>query len=348
MVQSLRWARPIIVDHSTPLMHTGWAVGVVIPARDEERHIADVLNSIPEWVDAIVVVDDHSTDATALKAQTALQRRNLEGWSGKWWIQDLSVCKYAANRSGVGAAIDSGMQFLLAQAEAGIWCEQDAQWCAAVMDGDGQMCAGDLNALVTPLVEDRADHAKGNRSMHQLGLTQMPPIRRIGTWILTHLTNLASGMTISDPQSGYAVSSHEVIKNWDFSRKWDVYGYPNHRLIELARGKWRVQEIPVRGIYNGSRSHLRIPAFFAGVALLLWSGLFQRGWDWYVLGNGRGDNLNEIGLLARATVVGMWFSGWSSLLACVPVAYVLESWTYLGIFAAYFVLAMLLCRVVDR
>ncbi|MDP6639767.1 MAG: glycosyltransferase family 2 protein, partial [Candidatus Poseidoniaceae archaeon] len=233
MVQSLRWARPIIVDHSTPLMHTGWAVGVVIPARDEERHIADVLNSIPEWVDAIVVVDDHSTDATALKAQTALQRRNLEGWSGKWWIQDLSVCKYAANRSGVGAAIDSGMQFLLAQAEAGIWCEQDAQWCAAVMDGDGQMCAGDLNALVTPLVEDRADHAKGNRSMHQLGLTQMPPIRRIGTWILTHLTNLASGMTISDPQSGYAVSSHEVIKNWDFSRKWDVYGYPNHRLIEL-------------------------------------------------------------------------------------------------------------------
>ena len=39
-------------------------VGVVIPAHNEERHIKDVLETLPAVVDYAVVVDDGSTDQT--------------------------------------------------------------------------------------------------------------------------------------------------------------------------------------------------------------------------------------------------------------------------------------------
>ena len=45
-------------------MYEGWKVGVVIPARNEAEHISAVLNTIPKFVDRVVVVDDGSSDGT--------------------------------------------------------------------------------------------------------------------------------------------------------------------------------------------------------------------------------------------------------------------------------------------
>ena len=41
-------------------MYKGMHVAVVIPAKDEEKHIRRVLSTIPEFVDRVVVVDDGS------------------------------------------------------------------------------------------------------------------------------------------------------------------------------------------------------------------------------------------------------------------------------------------------
>ena len=42
------------------VMYKGMHVAVVIPAKDEEEHIGNVLSTIPEFVDRVVVVDDGS------------------------------------------------------------------------------------------------------------------------------------------------------------------------------------------------------------------------------------------------------------------------------------------------
>ena len=52
----------------------GWHIGVVIPARDEEAHIAGVVEGLPETVDIAVVVNDGSTDATKERAASATAR----------------------------------------------------------------------------------------------------------------------------------------------------------------------------------------------------------------------------------------------------------------------------------
>ena len=50
-------------------MHNGWHVGVVIPAKDEELFIGAVLDTIPDFVDSVVVIDDGSSDGTSKVAK---------------------------------------------------------------------------------------------------------------------------------------------------------------------------------------------------------------------------------------------------------------------------------------
>ena len=45
-------------------MYKGSTIGVVVPAYNEERFIGDVLDSLPEYVDQVFVIDDCSTDGT--------------------------------------------------------------------------------------------------------------------------------------------------------------------------------------------------------------------------------------------------------------------------------------------
>ena len=47
-------------------MRKGWQVGVVIPAKNEESFIENVIHSIPNFVDKIVVINDGSTDKTQM------------------------------------------------------------------------------------------------------------------------------------------------------------------------------------------------------------------------------------------------------------------------------------------
>lgn len=49
-------------------MYEGSRVAAVMPALNEEAHIADVLRRMPAYVDTIIVVDDNSTDETGARA----------------------------------------------------------------------------------------------------------------------------------------------------------------------------------------------------------------------------------------------------------------------------------------
>ena len=103
----------------------GQTIGVVIPARNEEAHIGKVLETLPEFVDCAVVIDDGSTDATYKMASKA--------------SSPVEVTVLQTEGMGVGAAIDLGHQHLL---------KTIAQpFVSVVMAGDGQMDPNDLAAF---------------------------------------------------------------------------------------------------------------------------------------------------------------------------------------------------------
>ena len=226
-------------------MYQGMSIGVVIPARNESEHLSGVLSGIPSFVDKVVVVDDGSTDGTGELAGDAELVR-LEG-------------------EGVGSAIDHGHRRLLEV--------MDSEFISVVMAGDGQMDPNDMESLIAPIINRQAHHSKGER-LDRAG--KMPLHRRIGTFILSILTTLACGQTIRDPQCGYTATSSEVLESWNWERSWKGYGYPNWWLMALSERGWRIFHVPVRAIYEGQKSGIRVSSFLPKVALMLLVGLHSR------------------------------------------------------------------------
>ena len=222
-----------------------WNIGVVIPARNEEEHLPKVLETIPDFVDNVVVVDDGSTDTTASIAK------------------NFNLVKL--NGQGVGAAIDAGHQKLLQIFE--------GKFVSVVIAGDGQMDPSDMENVINPIIENKAHHVKGERTDRK---GKMPLIRQIGTLLLGLLTTLACGQRVSDPQCGYTATSSEVLKSWNFSKSWKGYGYPNWWLMNLSKNGWKIEHVPVKAIYSGQKSGLRVSSFLPKVSLMLLIGLHIR------------------------------------------------------------------------
>jgi glycosyltransferase involved in cell wall biosynthesis len=222
-------------------------VAVVVPAYCEARLIGRTLSGLPEFVDAIYVVDDASTDDTALAAAASKDPR-------------LRVLQHARNQ-GVGAAIVTGYRAALL----------DGADVVAVMAGDAQMDPADLHAVVAPVLADSADYVKGNRFRSTLR-RNMPWQRRLAGKVLSSATRWASGLQVDDCQCGYTAIGRRALCALPLGELWPRFGYPNDLLLMLARHGLRVAEVTVRPIYADERSGVR-----AWHALVI-AGLLVRRW----------------------------------------------------------------------
>jgi glycosyltransferase involved in cell wall biosynthesis len=215
----------------------GITVIVVVPAWNEEPRIGRVIRAMPPEVDAIVVVDDASTDGTHAAADLPGDAR-------------VVVVSHRENR-GVGAAIVTG--YRRAAELAG-----DSLAVFVVMAGDGQMDARDLPTVVRPIADGRADYVKGCRFGWPGANDVMPLGRRLGGEVFSRATSLAVGQRIRDSQCGYTALSSAAAKRLDLAGLWPRFGYPNDLLGQLAARRLRIVEVPVRPVYADEVSRLRL------------------------------------------------------------------------------------------
>ena len=264
-------------------MLQGWHIGVVIPARNEEEHVASVIEGLPSFVDIAVVVDDGSDDTTAAQAKNANAPCELTVLDG--------------GGKGVGSAIDMGHQHLLSTF--------NSMFISVVMAGDGQMNPTDMASLLEPIFNNQADHVKGSRLQHPEGFNRMPQYRQRASKVLAFFTTLAAGQPISDPQCGYTATSSEVLRNWNWQRSWSGYGYPNFWLVNLATQGYRIAERPVQSIYRNERSGIKPIRFFLSVGWMMAVEHHRRNLAWL-----KPKRLTPHTLFAFFA----YFLGWSALL----------------------------------
>lgn len=225
-------------------------VVVVVPALDEAPRIDRVLRGMPAWVDAIVVVDDASCDATAevVRARAAEDAR-------------VELVCHDRNR-GVGAAIATGYRHAVRRPGG----PRDA---LVVMAGDGQMHPDDLSAVVEPIARGDADYVKGDRFHGPDAAANMPLARRLGGRAFSWATSRAIGIPVSDSQCGYTALSRAASERLDLDALWPHFGYPNDLLSQVAVRGLRIVEVPVRAVYADEVSRLRLrhlPAIGALIA----------------------------------------------------------------------------------
>jgi glycosyltransferase involved in cell wall biosynthesis len=220
----------------------------IVPALNEAERIGAVVASMPARVDRILVVDDGSTDGTARAAAGPR----------------VEVLTHARRR-GVGAAIASGC--LRAR-------ELDAD-VAVVLAGDGQMDPRDLDAVIGPVLAGRADLVKGNRLQWPSGALAFPLPRLLGVVAFAAATRVATGLSIDDAQCGYVAFSSRALAEIPWRELWNSFGYPNDLLSRAARLGLLIDEVPVRPIYAGEQSKLRL-RHLPGIGFVLARALLAR------------------------------------------------------------------------
>jgi glycosyltransferase involved in cell wall biosynthesis len=242
-------------------MLEGKRVAVVVPAHNEEALIGETLAAIPDVVDRVYVVDDHSEDTTATRAQEAGDPR-------------IELIVHQQNE-GVGAAIVTGYRRALAE---GI----DV---VVVMAADGQMDPADLETIAGAVARGEVDYAKANRLFTGQAWELMPRHRYLGNAVLSMLTKIASGYWhVADSQSGYTAISREQLERLDLDRVYQRYGFPNDMLVHLNVWNARVRDFPSRPIYGvGERSEIKLRRVVPSIAWLLLKGFFWRLREKYVI-----------------------------------------------------------------
>lgn len=226
-------------------MYKNKKIGIVVPSYNEETQIGIVIDTMPEFVDKIIIVDDKSNDRTVETVHKYLEKQ-----------KDRIILICHEKNKGVGAAISTGY----------IWCRDNGIDISAVMAGDAQMDPNDLTELLDPIADDRADYSKGNRLITGEAWQKIPKVRYFGNTSLTLMTKVASGYWhVTDSQSGYTAISKKALKLLPLENIFPRYGMPNDFLVTLNIYDMRVMDVPINPLYGvGERSkmviHRTIPA----------------------------------------------------------------------------------------
>jgi glycosyltransferase involved in cell wall biosynthesis len=236
---------------------------VVIPAFNESNQISGVIETMPDYVDHIVIVDDASTDEMA--AVVALH----QGRDSR-----IMLLRHDVNQ-GCGGALATGY----------VWARDNRMDIVVRMDGDGQMNPDDLPALLDPVANEMADYAKGNRLVTGEAYQKIPKIRYFGNAFLSLLTKIASGYWhVADFQSGYTAMNKTVLHNIDWNRMYRRFGQPNDLMVRLNVYNFRVADVPVEPVYHvGEKSGIRIRKVIFSISWLLIKMFLWRMKEKYII-----------------------------------------------------------------
>jgi glycosyltransferase involved in cell wall biosynthesis len=196
----------------SPALAIAPTVSVIIPARNEAANLPHVFDTLPGWVDEVIVVDGHSTDDTMAVA------RRLR--------PDAMVI--AQPGTGKGDALMAG--FAAASGE-----------ILVMIDADGSTDGAEIVRFVGVLVAG-ADFAKGSRFSGSGRSDDITGVRRGGNRLLNILVNRMFGTQFTDLCYGYNAfwARHlEVLAI-------DCAGFEIETLMNIraAKAGLMIQEVP--------------------------------------------------------------------------------------------------------
>ena len=246
-------------------MYKNKSISVVVPCYNEENQINGVIETMPDYVDKMVVVDDCSRDNTISVVEAAMDRE-----------PKVILIKHEKNQ-GVGGAIATGYN----------WSRDNNIDAAVVMAGDGQMDPIDLPAILNPVVNNETDYSKGNRLFTGEAYKKIPKIRYFGNAVLSLFTKIASGYWhIADSQTGYTAINKLALHTINWEDMYKRYGQPNDLLVKLNVYNFRVRDININPVYGvGEKSGIKIRKVIFSISWLLLKKFVWRLKEKYIIRN---------------------------------------------------------------
>lgn len=211
------------------------SLSVLVPVYDEEATVYELLRRVHrapvDLAREVVVADDGSRDGTAAEVERFVRDHP---------DANVALERHAQNR-GKGAAVRTA----LARATGDI---------VLIQDGDLEYDPRDFPVLLAPLLDGRADAVFGSRFLggpHRV----LYFWHSVGNRALTLLSNVFTNYNLTDMEVCYKAMWRRVALSLDL--RSDRFGIEPEITAKLARGGWRLYEVPVsyagRGYEEGKK-----------------------------------------------------------------------------------------------
>jgi len=199
-------------------------VAAVIPAYQEEKHVAEVACRVRAQLEHVLVVDDGSTDTTAERARVAR----------------VDVVVHTQNR-GKGESIKTGLRY---------WLDRGIDY-VVLLDADGQHLPEEIVRFIEAAGQNNAKIFVGTRMND---VTSMPLLRRVVNRYMSDKISRACGQKIPDTQCGFRMLHRDVIpKLLGGTNRFD---YETEMLIIASRSGYRIAAVPVTTVYSDEVSSI--------------------------------------------------------------------------------------------
>jgi glycosyltransferase involved in cell wall biosynthesis len=230
---------------------------VVLPAMNAAKTLERTVRAIPrDFVDEVILVDDHSTDETLALARTL----------------PIHLVWHPHN-AGYGANQKTCYLEAL-QREADI---------VVMLHPDGQYEPELIPAMCAPIAAGEADLVLGSRFARPGMAIEhgMPRWKYFVNRALTTVENAIMGTHLSEAHTGYRAYSRDFLLKVPFLRNADDFSFDSEVLMQATAFGMRIVEVPARGRYLEDSSSVGVGAGFVYGIKTLWAGcrliLHRRG-----------------------------------------------------------------------
>lgn len=195
-------------------------LSIIIPAYNEEKTIEEIIDKV-KAVDLplekeIIVVDDGSKDKTRDILKT---------------ISDIRYIFHEKNM-GKGGAVKTGFK----EATGDILIIQDA---------DLEYDPEDYKKIIRPILIEKADVVYGSRFLSGDAKRVLYLWHFLGNVFLSALSNLFTGLNISDMETCYKAFRKEVADSFKDKLKSKRFGIEPELTARIAKGNWRIYEVGI-------------------------------------------------------------------------------------------------------
>ena len=211
-------------------------VCILIPTLNEEESIESVIKDFQALgFEKILVIDGHSIDGTVEKARLTGIRVEVQSGTGK------------------GRALKEAFDLI----------DEDY---VVLIDGDGTYLPSEVNQLLNPVLNGRADHVIGNRFGNPEG-GSLKRLNMFGNRIINHFFGIIYGVRLADILSGYRAFTTEAVRSLDLNMPG--FEIESEMTIESVKKGLRIAELPITYRPRPKGTKTKLNPFRDGLKIIL-------------------------------------------------------------------------------
>lgn len=193
---------------------------IQIPCYNEAETLKIALDALPKQIDGVdtieyLIINDGSQDNTVEVAK-------------KWGVQH--IVNFKQNR-GLAKGFMAGLDM----------CLRNGADIIVNTDADNQYCGDDIEKLIAPILEGKADIVIGERPIDQTAHFSWlkKKLQHFGSWVVRK----ASNTDIPDAPSGFRAYSREAAMQMNVVNE---YTYTLEQIVQAGRTKIAITSVPIR------------------------------------------------------------------------------------------------------